>query len=133
MSYYYQDSPRLVAGNINGSVPKGNVATVDRYPAQDLDVVVEPRPRWSWCSTGWAIVAFLCCSSVCGFFGLMCSIFSYVDHKSGDYDRARYKRRCSWACSIIGILLSLLGIVAVVLIIVVYRDELRKNYDWYTY
>ena len=63
----------------------------------------------------------------------MCSIFSYVDHKSGDYDRARYKRRCSWACSIIGILLSLLGIVAVVLVIVVYRDELRKNYDWYTY
>lgn len=85
-------------------------------------------PSWSWCSTSWSVISlFCCCTHIFGFFGLLCSIFSYVDHKSADYERSAYKRKCSWGCSITGIIITLLGVLAVILIFVVFPEQLKDT------
>jgi uncharacterized membrane protein len=92
-------------------------------------------PRWSWSSTVCSVLSLLvCCTHVFGFLGLLCSVFSYVDHKAGDYEHSRYKRRCSWACTVLGIVFALLGALAVILVFVVFPNQLRQtlrlvNYD----
>ena len=53
----------------------------------------------------------------------MCSMLSYTDHKSGDYDRARYKRRWAWCCSMTGLVLTLMVITAIVVLVVVYATQ----------
>ena len=82
--------------------------------------VVTSAPRWSWCSLGWSIFAWLCCGSLCGVFGFMFAILSYVDHKAHDYERARYKRRWSWGCTIVGILVFTVIIVAIIIAVVAF-------------
>ena len=110
----YKYIPGTTAGEATITVPAG--AQVIGY---------KDAPTWSWCSTVWSIISMCLCSSVCGFVGLMCSVFSYVDHKSGDYDRSSYKRRCSWGWAVTGILLTLLAIIAIILIFVVFPNQLR--------
>ena len=85
--------------------------------------VIHDAPRWSWCSTVWSIITCCCCFSPLGFLALLLSIFSYTDHKSGDYSRASYKRRCSWGCAMTGIAVGVLLLVSVILLFIVYMPE----------
>ena len=88
------------------------------------------HPRWSWCSVGWSMFAYLCCSPfICSFFGMMCALMSYSDHKGGDYDRSAYKRRCAWGCSMTAIVLGVLFIVSIVVLAVVWPAYLIAYYS----
>lgn len=94
-------------------------------PEQQLTVIRE-HPRWSWCSTVWAIISSCCCVSWCGFCGLLFSVLSYVDHKSGDYERSSFKRKCSWGCSMTGIIIYLLIIAAILVLVFAFPDIANK-------
>ncbi len=63
----------------------------------------------------------------CGFFGVICSLTSYTDHKNAEYDRASYKKKWAWCCSIFGVLISLAWITVVVVLIIVLWDD-TKDY-----
>lgn len=78
------------------------------------------RPRWSWCSTVWSAITCVIFGSPCAFVGLLCSIFSYVDHKAGDFERARFKRRCSWGWSMTGLVICVLLVIACIVIVVIF-------------
>ena len=105
----------------------------EKYRPADVAVpmnnvqMTRTAPKWSWCSTGWSIFSYICCASFCGFLGVLFSIWSYVDHKSGDYERASFKRRWSWGCAIFGILLSLLIITAALVVIFVFHDDICEE------
>lgn len=94
-------------------------------PAGTQVIGYKDAPQWSWCSTVWSFISMCCFTSVCGIIGLLCSVLSYVDHKSGDYDRSSYKRRCSWGWAVTGIILTLMGVLTIILIFVVFPNELR--------
>ena len=116
---------KYLAGNGGTDVTVAMPATTS---AQSPIIGYKEAPSWSWCSTGWSIFSLLCCCThIFGFFGLLCSIFSYVDHKSGDYERSSYKRKCSWGCSVFGVLLTLLGVLAVILVFIVFPNQLRET------
>ncbi len=137
MAYYsgpgYQTNPALHTNPAYSG-------TQEKYRPGEVGVPMNTAtpdaPKWSWCSTGWSMFATFCCYSLCGFMGLLFSIWAYVDHKSGDYDRASFKRRWSWGCSIFGILLTILVIVAIFVIIFVFRDDIceeltaKQRQDW---
>jgi hypothetical protein len=99
-----------------------------QIPVNNMQIT-RTAPKWSWCSTGWSIFANICCFSFCGFMGLLFSIWSYIDHKSGDYERASFKRRWSWGCAIFGMLLTLLVIIAALVIIFVFQDDICGSLD----
>ena len=93
------------------------------YIYLSLSQVIHDAPRWSWCSMIWSALTCCFCFSPFGFIALLFSLTSYTDHKSGDYSRASYKRRCAWGCAMTGIALSVLLAVALVLLFVVYLPE----------
>ena len=112
MSYYHQQ----YAGNL---APEQVV--IESKVQQRPDGFSRERPRWSWCSTGWSIFSLICCPTwvLCNVLGLVFSLTSYADHKTGDYERSNYKRKCSWGWTVTAIILGLLSILAVLLIIFV--------------
>ena len=124
MSYYHAGGYQHNNPAYNGTAEKYKPAHVE-VPVNQVQVT-RTAPKWSWCSTGWSIFATFCCSSFCGFLGLLFSIWSYIDHKSGDYERSRFKRRWSWGCTIFGILLTVLLVVGVLLVIFVFMDDICK-------
>lgn len=87
-------------------------------PMQSVEVTSEKS--WSWCATVWASLALFCCPcmSLCNFVSLMCLSHSYTDHKSGDYERRDYKRRCGVGCLVTSWVLGVLLLIAVIVIVV---------------
>ena len=101
-----------------------------RLPEHAVDVYSVPSvahdgPRWSWCSTIFSIFCSCFCFTASCFhcIGLLFSILSYVDHKSSDYARSEYKRRCAWGCITTGVALGLLLIISFVLLFIVYLED----------
>jgi len=111
MSYYHQQ----YSGNM---VPE-QVVVESKHHREKADSYVRERPSWSWCSTGWAIFSIFCCFPwlCCNLLGLVFSLTAYTDHKTGDYPRSGYKKRCAWGCTVTAIILGLLTILAILLIV----------------
>lgn len=84
------------------------------------------KQEWSWCSTAWSTISMICFVSFCGFFGLVYALFSYMDYKAGDNKGYRYKNKMSCICASVGIILSILGALAVVFIFIIYHQDLRS-------
>ncbi|XP_013383402.1 uncharacterized protein LOC106153841 isoform X1 [Lingula anatina] len=132
---HYGTDPRDIHMNTLGKGSDSHLVQM-----QPSEIFTEVRPSWSWCSMGWAVFVTLCCwpFNLLGACGVLCSMLSYTDHKSQDYERSRYKRRCAWGCTIAGLILGFIVItLAVVLVFVVYPtlipglkdSEAYKNWD----
>ena len=81
---------------------------------------------WSWGSTVFASIALFFCCSCCSFLGLLCSMLSYIDHKSGDGLRSARKKKWSWVCTALAFILGLGLIVIVIVFITTRKDEFKK-------
>ncbi|ELT92920.1 hypothetical protein CAPTEDRAFT_216878 [Capitella teleta] len=86
---------------------------------------VESDPSWNWGGVICSVVSMFCCVSFCGFFGLLCSVFAYVDHRTGNYISSRKKNFWGFSCAAVGMATTMLGALAVVLIFVIFYDQLR--------
>lgn len=135
-SVYYAgpNASTIIPVDSTAFFPPSNISSISTsqretsfYDGQPRPHFPDPKsePSWSWGSTVCSVVSTLCCVSICGFFGLLCSILSYVDHRSGDYRASQRKRYWGMSCAVVGCLITLLGVLAVVLIFVVFRDELK--------
>ena len=108
----------------------------EKYTHSDVAIAMNSlpyshsRPRWSWCSSVCSIFTTFCCLSWCGFVGLLCSVWSYVDHKTADYERSYYKRRWAWGCTIFGIFFSLAIIAAFLVILFVFQKSICDQYTF---
>ena len=56
--------------------------------------------------------------------GLVCSLTSYADHKSGDADGSEYKKNWAWRCTILAIVLGIMCIAAIAALVAVYYDDI---------
>ena len=118
----------------NGTIP-GTTASVYSNADGNGDTVCvrvpqpavceAPSPGWSWWSTVWSALVMTILASLCGLVALLCSIHAYVDHKTGDYEASRRKRQWAWLCGALGMLVAVLGAVAIILILMVFSDDLQ--------
>ncbi|KAK2138338.1 hypothetical protein LSH36_3289g00004 [Paralvinella palmiformis] len=83
------------------------------------DPVPTKPSKWNLFSHGCSIFTLSCCcwyaciSSLCGLIGLVLSISSYTDYKSGNYDQSKTKKACAIGFTVAGIILGLGTLVAV--------------------
>ena len=86
----------------------------------------EGYTRWSWGSTVFATIALFVCCSYFSFTGLLCSVLSYIDHKSGDARGSERKRKWSYVCTIVAFLLGLGVVIALVVMATTQKDDFKN-------
>jgi hypothetical protein len=102
--------------------PRSNLS----FAPSDTCKIIESEPSWNWGGVICSAVSMCCCVSLCGFFGLLCSIFAYADHRTGRFHLSRKKNLWSLSCAALGMAATLLGALAVVLIFVIFYDQLEE-------
>lgn len=95
MAYYYHNQGPSASAYSKGGNSAPYYDPGDVTVAMPQGVTVE-KTRWNWCATVWAAIAYFLCPHclLFNFISLMCLGHAYSDHKSQDYERARYKRNC---------------------------------------
>ena len=142
--FYHSDDARTMAALNGQHMPRASTSDSQNNTRQagahhsavvipnNEHTLVRVNPRsgvytsWSWGSTVFASIALFLCCSVFSFLGLLCSVLSYIDHKSGDAKRSAHKKKWSWGCTILSFLLGLGAVVTLVVLATTQRDELRK-------
>ena len=112
--------------SVSVAVPSSQQSQMALGDAHHLQQDLSVQP-WSWCNTIWSVISLVFFVSFFGFLGLLFSIFAYVDHKAGDYVGARKKQQWGWSCAAIGMVITVLGAIAVVLVFVVFYEELEDT------
>jgi len=79
---------------------------------------------WPWRITVWNAFACLLCPGCiyCMFGALLCNIFAYIDHRSGDYVGKRRKMFCAVAWSVGAFITSVIIIIAIIIVLFVVYD-----------
>jgi len=85
--------------------------------------------EWWWSITAWNVFACLLCPGCifCVFGALLCNIFAYVDHRSGDYAAKRRKMFCAVAWSVSAFITS---VIIIIVIIIIVRFVAYDAGDW---